>query len=247
MKNKAGFTLAEVLITLGIIGVVAAMTIPTLMQNTNEKEKISQLKKVYTNLSNAYKLATVYHGKPSTWTSEKTPEQTDLFLDNIVSNMKVIQRCKVGETGCFEGYYKSLTGTERADILVSGHSRVVLSDGSFVGFFLNSPQCQYMGSGSSAGVNKKGICGGLIVDVNGKKGPNIAGKDIFTFFAMEDEILPAGTQDDNTEFAFSKLCSRNSTNANQSGQGCTAWVIFNDNMDYLKCDDLSWDGKRQCD
>ena len=45
MKKRFGFTLAEVLITLGIIGVVAAMTIPTLIQNTNSVKFATQFKK----------------------------------------------------------------------------------------------------------------------------------------------------------------------------------------------------------
>lgn len=46
LSRLAAFTLAEVLITLGIIGVVAAMTMPSLIQNTKEKEAISKLKKI---------------------------------------------------------------------------------------------------------------------------------------------------------------------------------------------------------
>ena len=54
MKNsKMGFTIAEVLITLVIIGVIAAMTIPTLMNNTNKQEYVSKLKKAYATLSQA--------------------------------------------------------------------------------------------------------------------------------------------------------------------------------------------------
>ena len=50
MKKRFGFTLAEVLITLGIIGVVAAMTIPTLIQNTNSVKFATQFKKDINNL-----------------------------------------------------------------------------------------------------------------------------------------------------------------------------------------------------
>ena len=46
-KIKFAFTLAEVLITLGIIGVVAAMTIPTLMQKYYEKQTVAKLKETY--------------------------------------------------------------------------------------------------------------------------------------------------------------------------------------------------------
>lgn len=58
MTTKAlfGFTLAEVLITLGIIGIVAAMTIPTLMTNNQSKKLKSQFLKSYSTISQAYRL-----------------------------------------------------------------------------------------------------------------------------------------------------------------------------------------------
>ena len=48
---KRAFTLAEVLITLGIIGVVSAMTLPTLMNKTQNKELHAQFQKVYSELN----------------------------------------------------------------------------------------------------------------------------------------------------------------------------------------------------
>lgn len=57
MKKRSGFTLAEVLITLGIIGVVAAMTIPTLIQNTNSVKFATQFKKDISTLSQAALMA----------------------------------------------------------------------------------------------------------------------------------------------------------------------------------------------
>ncbi|DAA93072.1 TPA: hypothetical protein CPT93_05680, partial [Candidatus Gastranaerophilales bacterium HUM_7] len=53
MTKRFGFTLAEVLITLGIIGVVAAMTIPTLISNTNGAKFRSQFKKTLSTLNQA--------------------------------------------------------------------------------------------------------------------------------------------------------------------------------------------------
>ena len=57
MKNRA-FTLAEVLITLGIIGVVAAMTLPTVVNKYKEKETVTKLKKFYSIISQSYLSAT---------------------------------------------------------------------------------------------------------------------------------------------------------------------------------------------
>ena len=59
---KFGFTLAEVLITIGIIGVVAALTLPSVIGNYKEKEIITKLKKVYATLSVANQIMVMEHG-----------------------------------------------------------------------------------------------------------------------------------------------------------------------------------------
>ena len=58
-KRKRAFTLAEVLITLGIIGVVAALTIPTLISNYQKKVTVAKLKYAYSVLIGAFKMAEV--------------------------------------------------------------------------------------------------------------------------------------------------------------------------------------------
>ena len=65
-KNH-GVTLAEVLITLGIIGIVAALTMPTLVRNYQEKATVIKLKKTYSILSQSYLYAVQEYGKPSEW------------------------------------------------------------------------------------------------------------------------------------------------------------------------------------
>ena len=62
-----GFTLAEVLITLGIIGVVAALTIPTLVQKYDERATVVKVKQFYSDFSEAYKLAVIENGTIDTW------------------------------------------------------------------------------------------------------------------------------------------------------------------------------------
>ena len=61
-KKKAAFTLAEVLITLGIIGVVAAMTLPTVITNVQKKVVENQLKVFNTTINNAFRMAQAEHG-----------------------------------------------------------------------------------------------------------------------------------------------------------------------------------------
>ena len=64
---KKAFTLAEVLITLGIIGVVAALTIPTLVQNYKKKVVETKLSKVYSVMNQAIKMSTIENGDTTTW------------------------------------------------------------------------------------------------------------------------------------------------------------------------------------
>lgn len=66
-KKIFGFTLAEVLITLGIIGVVASLTIPVLMNSYARNSTVTRLQKVYTVLSQAIKLSEVDNGPTNTW------------------------------------------------------------------------------------------------------------------------------------------------------------------------------------
>ena len=67
IKLNLGFTLAEVLITLGIIGIVSAVTIPTLVSNYRKHETVVRLKRVYNVLNNAMILASKDYGEVENW------------------------------------------------------------------------------------------------------------------------------------------------------------------------------------
>ena len=76
---------------------------------------------------------------------------------------------------------------------------------------------------------------------------NAWGKDWFRFYITKYGVLPKGTPD-STSFTFSKYCinASQATYGGKFGEACTAWVLYNENMDYLHCDDLSWEGKTKC-
>ena len=76
--NKA-FTLAEVLITLGIIGIVAAMTLPALVGKYQKKVTVERLKKVYTVLSQAVLMSVKDHEAIEYWNFELSPQELSLI------------------------------------------------------------------------------------------------------------------------------------------------------------------------
>ena len=75
IRKAFAFTLAETLIVMGIIGVVAALTIPNLNSSTADKEKVAKLKKVYSNLQDAFGRAEAVYGPYNEWF------QTDITMD----------------------------------------------------------------------------------------------------------------------------------------------------------------------
>lgn len=65
--TKFAFTLAETLIVMGVIGVVAALTLPNLNQSTGNKEKVAKVKKIYQNLNDAVGRAVAVYGPVIEW------------------------------------------------------------------------------------------------------------------------------------------------------------------------------------
>ncbi len=249
--KRVAFTLAEVLITLAIIGVVAAMTIPTLIANYQEKQTVTKLTDAYAIMSNAYALAKVEKGPISGWfpnavqggseIDEETGEITfdenmiknaDTFLDIIAPYLKMISRCKGNDQSCpkHEKTY-TLDGTERlTDYKHFSYS--TLANGVIIRIGSIKIPCDTLS------------CGDFSVDINGFTGPNTNGKDIFYFYINSDGIVPIGKNDDPAR-PFEDYCNMDANNE-YNGYGCTAWIIYNKNMDYLHCNDLSWDSKHKC-
>ena len=75
--RKSAFTLAEVLITLAIIGVVAAMTIPTLIARYDKKFTETSLMKFYSTMNNAIQLSSINNGPSSGWAHVNTEKDDD--------------------------------------------------------------------------------------------------------------------------------------------------------------------------
>jgi len=222
-EKRAAFTLAEVLITLAIIGVVAAMTIPTLISNYQEKANVTKLKVTYSMLANAWQLAYANKGE------FKDGDPDDLY--NYISPYIKFSKYCGRETGCWPDLMvKFLHGTDWVNIdSYTNYRKAIISNGSLIQFYARSYD------------NKAPE---FRVDINGFAGPNSLGKDIFYFKVENNRVLPRGQK--GTDFRpFETHCNMASA-VDYNGDSCSAWVIQNNNMDYLHCDDLSWDGKRKC-
>ena len=158
---KMAFTLAEVLITLGIIGVVVALTMPTLIQNHKRQENITRIKKVYSILQQDVELAKVENGDIENW--DWNLNTSDFVETYLLKDLKIIKNCKT-QTGCWNaqnGIY-NLNGTSVMEQMSGGdyYYKVQLSDGGYLAFLKQDNNHVH-----------------LYADTNGDKAPNRYGYD----------------------------------------------------------------------
>lgn len=246
---KKAFTLAEVLITIGIIGLVMAMTLPALVQNYQEKVTINRLKKVYSTLSQLYIIVSEKEGPTTEWEVKRNSSGTisgTLSIQDIFSRyIKKLQIC----TGmhCQGVGYRFLNGTKDGNSSYRiGNNAMILEDGTILRAesTANSIVDCNLFRGSTEAL--KNVCFEIFVDVNGKSNPNTFGRDVFIFYWTKNGgILPAGSAQANSSHVNFSTCSPKNTGL-YSGYGCAAWVLYMENMDYLHCEGLSWDGKKSC-
>lgn len=229
-KYKAAFTLAEVLITLSIIGIVAALTLPSLIAKHQEKVWLNRFKQTYSILSQAYLLAYNDHGISSEWglyedNNEASVNKMYSILSKYLKVSKDVgKNCQQIFTGT--DTLKQLDGTIRTSVSVANNSNnycFVLANGTSVSLNYISPL-----AAESYNV-------GAFVDINGRKKPNTLGKDMFFLYLTSVDNKPSVTGYD-LWWVNEELCSVTKSNPISGwykGGACATWIIKNGNMDYL--------------
>lgn len=215
---KKGFTLAEVLITLGIIGVVAAMTIPTLiakLRNTRDsaalKEDFSILKQMMLSANDDGAMGEIVVGN-------NMDEMKKWFNTYFLPYIKVVNVC-YGTNGCFPEKIKTSNGSKWPASKPCGAASIAftLNNGSYV--------CMDDFGDTRFGVEPRGVTIGILVDVNGDKNPNQFGKDIFAFVFKDESLVPGGY--DMTQAQIDENCSEKCSTGNYCGTYCTQKAVQN--------------------
>ena len=172
-KRIEGFTLAEILITLGIIGLVASFTMPVLIQNIQQKILISRWKKAYAELNQAFELAKTQDNLETYYNCSEYycfQNVATLIIQKYIDKPKQIN----AGTTAKEADYKTILG-DKFTYFPTFHYCYNVKNMTVYTWSYGPASCT------------------IYVDVNGYKNkPNILGKDLFALIIKNDKMSPFG-------------------------------------------------------
>ena len=231
-----GFTLAEVLITLTILGVVATISMSTLIRHYQRTVTIVKVKKYYSKLTNAYEMYKTVNPDGLCFN-----DSTSVFNALIRPNFKISYDAGLDRQKQLEilptAKYKHLNGNEWTTLAQTSWYSAKLNDGSVVTSRL-SHSCDSLKSRDYDDYIN------ISFDINGKNGPNTYGKDLFNFQITANYGVPTGvtTRDsyvwlsNPVQFSQENI-AKNCIKSSSTGTSCAGWIILRGNMNYLDCPD----------
>ena len=214
---KKGFTLFETLIALAIVGIVAILVMPSFLRKMYNNTYVSVLQSTVSQLADGLREATAIQHINDLGYLLESPEEDynreDVFLSTYVSTSS----CGDTPGDCFAGSYKNINGDILEDYTAGYNDYAVLGTGASVGLILPVPNGEFSDDGE------------VLVDVNGSKGPNTVGRDVFKFVLMGNSAMGVfeDIPDDDDEVIES--CK----SASDNGYMCYYYLSQNDwRMDY---------------
>ena len=204
MYNKKAFTLTELLVALAIVGAIAALTIPNLLSNINNRMMVAQLKNTISFIQQLAQEQLVQYKTQSLQETDFASAATLLTTNNF----DIARTCADAAKDCWK---TSAEGSEKiqyrrisdkAEISPSGPSwaSVELKNGVLLSYSVDNRS--YDG---------ERLVGQFCVDVNGNDGPNISGRDYFCFFVTKTakivSMFDDKSKDENIENCITGVAS----------------------------------------
>ncbi|MBQ8459851.1 type II secretion system protein [bacterium] len=176
LLRSAGFTLAEVLITIGIIGVVSAMTIPNLIQEHQKRATVTKLQKGISVINQAYRLSFDEQGEPENSFDMGSEAYFKKYWQPYI---KMLQYCNTYQKCGYNNAqpYKNANGTRNGLHVVLNNLRTA--------FYTHDGMVYIIMTGGGDIVQKQND---IFIDINGGELPNKYGRDLFRFVRIEDNF-----------------------------------------------------------
>lgn len=234
---KLAFTLAEVLIVLGIIGVVAEMTIPTLLQSSEKQVEMTSLKKFYSEFSQAmtlYMQSSDCSDLPCTGLFNADIGEDD-YADRLNIEFAKVLRLRQATTDLeFNRTIKYLDGSVAVPSFAYGPSWITDDGFQFMVYDTDSGNCTMWEIPAKSSLKLYDACTTLYLDTNGVKMPNKWGRDIHLFFLAKDGNLYPWSGADHkamngsdwtTDSTFCGVAGSAAIPTGDLGTGCVARII----------------------
>lgn len=229
MKTQA-FTLAETLITLGIIGIVAAMTLPSIVAKIRNKELRSRFKTAYalvsqtvTRMGNEEDLVGKYCGYNiynMTKSKDFIPDFAKYFNGTIT---KGDAKLKIGYKS---RYFLQAAGWQDYNVYDYTARSIILKNGMII---FTGTRCEHGGFTENNNPNSTPRPVDFMVDTNGVKGPNRLGYDVFAFQILRNNVLmPSRIKHEMPDVENSACCNfETNTCGSRNGIACTYFAVIN--------------------
>lgn len=216
--SRLAFTLAEVLITLGIIGVVAAVTMPMLIANYQKKVTVNGLKVAYSLFSQALESSVQENGSMSDWEYSYT-DMPPKYIFPYIETTGIVKKYTMYTTYGNKDKY----GDQKFGFLYWGG----WTSGKIYSLKNGMTYSLIYDNGNLI----------LTVDINGVKGPNRLGRDGFVFYldTKKDKLMPYAFGQSRTTLL--KDCTKNGDWMYYDGMAC-AFLIMSDGWQIK--DDYPW-------
>lgn len=229
LNKIKGFTLAEVLIVLGIIGIIAALTIPAILNQTQKREIVVAFKTGYSDLSNAINQIKTDNGGEIIGGIGSNSGGFITILQNYIKFSKICHNNSYTEgctdyTGLNANNIKMLNGDNFWWPAAFTGAGAITSNGMVIVPTGHSANC------TNPGLDI-GFCDYLSIDVNGSKPPNIFGRDILRLYVTTIGLVPAGTHGDRATTDPANFGCKEAGGL-PDGEGCAARILREDAINY---------------
>lgn len=231
-KFKTAFTTSEVLFTLLILGVIAALTIIVLSQETSGRDRILRVKKAYSVVANSYDQVRVDYGAVNVWDTFDSGS----IADKIGKRLNLKKSCGTANlqrgNECFPDcpkIYKADGGS--LEVCTSSNvATMMTNDGFAYAFQIEDPSCtiDVTGSNVSASLDLKQICGTFLLDIDSSttsRNRNFYGRDLFLFYISREGLFPTGLDIDSR---YPKLANECKQQVLKDEFGCSALMVYGD-------------------
>ena len=209
-KTKNAFTLAEIIISVMILGIIASVTVPVLINKYHERTTISKVKRTYSQLNQAILMAVANNGNFTYWNVNDGQNATS--ATQVASYIKPYLNLKkdCGTTACM-GYTQQIK-------FLSDQNNPANYDSSGIYYkmvLLDNINVWLRGYDTYCNSN----CFVVFFDINGNEEPNTIGKDIYAIYTFKNGDIHGAAVGDCT--------------LRGKGWSCLNYILENNNMDYL--------------